>query len=264
MAMSSKQPDHFSYSQIMSFNKCRYLYHLSYIRGIERVARGSVMDVGSAFHAGIASHLRGEGHVIGVEAWADDIIGTAWRFAQSSEMDLIHDDEDEEDHFSWGDDQVEIVAGIVSKVKLLLAYYIPELDRRFDVVVVEGVPFVEREITHQYGTHKFVGRVDCILKERATGHDFIVDFKLKSALTTEEPIGDFDSQLALYQHVMRVVYGVEVVGSIQYQMRSIVPQTPDLLKSGKALSRTSIATTWDHYRAAMGSSSMTTPICTPS
>lgn len=100
------------------------------------------------------------------------------------------------------------------------------------------------------------GYVDWVAEDKATGQVWVVDFKVRDALQSEDDLR-WDYQLPIYQRAVETMLGRKVTGTAHFQIRSKIPRSPKLLKPrGKAtvsmnLSRDVRGCTTDSYMSAV-------------
>jgi hypothetical protein len=88
-----------------------------------------------------------------------------------------------------------------------------------------------------------------VVREKATGMLFLWDYKVRTQLQPEDD-EEVNFQFAVYQRILRVDYGVNVVGSICAQVFNELPKEPKLNQNG-SMARTDIKTDWPTYSAAL-------------
>lgn len=123
------------------------------------------------------------------------------------------------------------------------------------VRLADGTPLVEADLRSQLGRTELQAKVDLVLRHRATGLVWLIDFK-----TSAKPLSVFDippfvehhPQLALGREVLKL-NGVNVDRSALLHLRSRAPEAPPLAYRGTARERTTrdvtkLACDWATYK----------------
>lgn len=141
-------------------------------------------------------------------------------------------------------EMVQIAAGIAAR---FLKNRQPHLN--YELIEFEGVPMVEYNLETVLDGHKFVGFIDVVWRDKATGLVEIVDFKVTGRFSTWEDMLH-RSQLYLYAAMLKEQTGIEANAVVFWQIRNKEAARPTLNKNG-AMSRSKISTDWATYRDAL-------------
>lgn len=254
----------YNYSQLISHNRCRFMWQVGYQRHIESRMPHLKIDLGSAVHAGLSAYWteyprdktdnHTQSHVMGllaIEEWADEIL-PGWR-----EIILNYEDEinaldqviaafdDNPDQFSVEEAMTLSIAPIVERAKEVFTRTVRYIGDSWEVLMHEGTPIVEREFVYK----NVLVHVDLAVRDRATGIKMIVDFKVRQNVQDPEGV-EYDLQTALYQIVLQG-NGIDIGATALMQTRAVTPRKPKLNKDGKSMSRSDIITDWPTYHNAL-------------
>lgn len=257
-----------SVSQIGAFQDCQYKWQLMYKEGV-RIRKGELTPsaVGSVFHEGIAAalktlfaqqqrkrklkHVTAHKYIMAavekaIRAWHDD------NYVEK-QMPIVDADNglvmvtDTNYEIAW--------ANMLSNSHKLVERTIVNLDliNRYEVVGLNGQPLVEfwlevdlsEPLNFEPKTFAFAGVVDAVMYDKETGLTAVFDWKLHKRFTTLES-EQLSSQIALYQHALRVQYGIKTELGIVYQIKSEPPRKPERNKDG-SMSRRKITSDWQTY-----------------
>ena len=232
-----------SYSQLMEFASCRYKWDLKYNKKIVARTQDKAPTLGSAVHVGMAAGMLGQDYVAAIRKWGGDYI-QKWSIPMDStnefERDLIQLNEELETQI----DEIEDEA--IHIVTRTLKYFDP---KDWEVFVKANKPSVELHLKCPIKKWKgFHGFIDLIAVEKATGHRWLIDYKVRKALQNDNN-EETNLQMAAYQH-LALKNGIETVGSITLQILAKVTSMPKLNKDG-SMSRTKIACDWETYKQAL-------------
>lgn len=241
-----------SYSQIFVYLLCKWRWAMQYVwRLVPRVEREK-LDLGSAGHAGINSALKGDYVTSGVEKWEE---------GKRKALKELTDEEEE------GISVIAIEAvGIAERA-------IREFERAGygNFVHSKFGPLTEVKLTKPLLSTAwagFKGFVDWIAVEKASGYLWLVDFKIRESFTSVDA-EEFNSQAPMYAHLIHHgdaslkvgeeeisdKLGLNIAGSISWQIKNSIPRDPKLNKpdkfGNKKMSRQQILTTWERYRDAL-------------
>lgn len=126
----------------------------------------------------------------------------------------------------------------------------PILYKKFEPVDIGGLPAVEYSFKFPIKkTAVYHGTIDLIAKERKTKQVLIIDYKTRSAFQPDSS-QEFNLQNSSYQKAL-LDMGIKTVGSMTYEVWHEAPKQPEVLKSGKAMSKQLIRTDWKTYEAAL-------------
>ncbi len=244
-------PEGVNLSQLAEWYRCRYRWHLRHRRQIQRRRIHVPMDRGSLTHAGIAG---------GIRAYAETKPGPITKtIAKKITMGIASgvDEYVTELCDSRGNDfdpvEGDLLEELIETSRQLAARSLNELDlQRWEILRLKGDPLVEQKLSCGFlPSIPFYGTADMVAKDRGDSKNsvWVADWKVRESLQPVEH-EEVDLQLPCYQHIL-AEHGILTTGSIKFQIRAELPREPELLKSGKALSRARIATTWDLYKATL-------------
>jgi len=118
------------------------------------------------------------------------------------------------------------------------------------------VPLIEFDIAvHILEPHDFWfhAKVDWAAEDTETGFSWTVDFKTRKALQSVED-DETNAQHGVYMQLLRH-FGIDLNGSITWQIRAAVPKLPKLnkptKKAPKAMARSAISSDWETYSQAL-------------
>jgi hypothetical protein len=100
------------------------------------------------------------------------------------------------------------------------------------------------------GIGLLTGDIDWVARHKPTNTVWLWDHKVRARLGNAAA-EDFNTQMGLYQHVLTVDEGLQLAGSITFQVSSKIPSTPKLNKGGVSMSRSAIDTDWGTYEQAL-------------
>lgn len=266
-----------SVSQIGSFQDCQYKWQLMYKENI-RTKKGDLTasSIGSVVHAGMAGALNQlyklqnrkrklpddrqwneieRAARAAIIVWSEQNRTTDKMTTQMVDDDTIIVISDETYDSEW-DTMIEDAFVITIR-----ALHNLDLVRRYEVVdaTYQGIKaplieyWLEVDLSLDLGlpknTYSFAGVVDAVLYDRDTGATCVFDWKLHARFTDLED-EQLSSQIALYQHALRVNYGVDAQLGIVYQIKRDPPRKPTKNLDG-TMSRRSITSDWPTYEAAL-------------
>lgn len=261
-----------SISQIGTFQDCQYKWYIKYAENIRR-RKGelSPSSIGSAVHAGLAaalntldgmrkSHLRSENKQKKLITSAQIAIRN-WSVANKADSKEVPMFVDEDENIIMGiDEGYETAwAQMIEDACLIAERTIINMDlvNRYEVVRYNGLPLIEHKIEVDLSlalgwppdSYGFVGIIDAVLLDKLTGAVCVVDWKLHGRFTdlNSEML---NSQIAVYQHALRLKYGINAQLGIVYQIKRDPPRKPTLNKD-KSMSRRKINSDWPTYKAAL-------------
>lgn len=216
---------HLRFSAVQQWLRCRKAHHFSYVEGIEPMQSNKRMDLGSAIHKGFEAFWRGQNideqidlYISGITARTDE------ERAENQEM------------------------GALAKrlVKRGLEWMNAD---EYEVVALDGVPLIEFSLDVPIeGFDSFGGTVDIVLREKATGAQWLVDYKSKKTFDGEDA-DRHNLQFATYQQLL-ALKGVDVVGSKMFEILTEEPKEPKVNKDG-TVSRAACNTTWEIYKSVV-------------
>lgn len=136
-------------------------------------------------------------------------------------------------------------------------------DRWETVETPDGHPLIEYTLTtdpESVGLHprfkEVGGTIDWVAREVETGSLWLWDFKTGKDISDED---HFLAQLqaGFYLYLLNVIFGMVIVGTINYQIRAAVPKQPKMNKTKKkgqtkpGMSTADCLTTWEVYKQAL-------------
>ena len=218
----------YSYTDISTFNRCRFLYQKTRLHGWPQADNTPKM-VGDLVHVGLAAKHMGMDVVRSVNKVFDKA------YSNTTDMEL---------------DEILINKSTALEIVGNASRFL----EGFESYLVKGLPAVEFPVeTKLSETEKFVGVVDWVAVEKSTNQVWLVDYKVRSTIEPELA-EDQNLQNAIYQYLL-LKAGIPVVGSICFQIRSVAMQFPKRNKDG-SMSRADIVCDWPSYRSALLANSL--------
>lgn len=208
----------FSFSQINTWGKCNYQWHLKYVEGLMSPPTPA-MSYGKLGHKMIENILRGE--------------------------DIHHEIVVGEGEFDIGDvDEVQqLIEDVTASVRMFESS-LPLSD--WETVELDGVPLIEFpvEVPLDDGD-SYIGYIDWVARHKPSGQVWLWDFKFRKSFQADW-VEEIDLQKPVYmKHVIDL--GIDPIGTICGQIKSTAPKKPAMTKKG-TLSKAKITTTWEMYR----------------
>lgn len=257
-----------SVSQIGAFQDCQYKWQLMYKEGV-RIRKGELTPsaVGSVFHEGMAGALKKLYKLQQSKAKVKPVI-TLNKLMDACDLAIRvwHRENFVEKQTPFVNDEGELVmiedenfnqewANMLSNASKLVKRTLVNMDiiNRYKVVGHKKQPLVEFwlevDMSLKLGfppkTFAFAGVVDAVLFDEETGMVAVFDWKLHKRFTTLEN-EQLSAQIALYQHALRIEYGINTQLGVVYQIKSDPPRKPELNKDG-SMSRRKITSDWTTY-----------------
>jgi len=224
-----------SYSRLATWLRCRHAYVLIYDLGLEPRFDKPKIDLGIAVHAGLAAALLQQSVEQAIEGWYAKITKGFEHLFSEDEHEILSDIREKS-------------YGITSRTMKQL-----DIGHRFETIVHGGKPMVEFQFTVPVPDwNAFNGRVDWIAREIENGNVWLIDHKVREAMTPESH-EEFNLQMAIYQHLISQMMpdlASNIGGSAQHQIRAALPKQPKRNKDG-SMSRAACATDWETYEAAL-------------
>ena len=221
-----------SCTQLQAYLSCPRRWSYAYLEGLRPRTERPYLTAGRLIHSGFeaAMRLRADG-CEDVEAMVNAGL-------------LAIKEEAEEYSLEFDGQEVEVLSDVAREACEVFCEALPEFDpARWDVMRVGGVPALELHFItpcpHSEGLH---GYVDAVLRERATGQVWCVDYKFRD----DER---FSLQRAVYARACRDL-GVPVTGTLTWQRLRRCEAAPKLLRDG-SMSRAKVQCTWPRYREAL-------------
>ena len=228
----------FSYSSVQTWMKCRQAFAYRYVQGLESLVQDARPQIGSAVHFALAmSILQGDD---------DENIAESLRLWVEEEMEKYN-------HLP-----VEIAAEFelalrdqVAQAHPIARRALSSVDRdAWETVRIGGEPAVEWAFERTVpGIGVFQGQIDWVARHRPTGLIWLWDYKIRQQFSSHS-MEEYNTQMAVYQHVLQEDVGLELAGSITFEVSSKLPRRPDVNKNG-TLSRAAINTDWATYLQAI-------------
>ena len=208
----------FSFSQINTWGKCNYQWHLKYVEGLMPPPTPA-MSYGKLGHKMIENILRGE--------------------------DIHHEIVIGEGEFDTGeiDEVQQLIEDVTASVRMFEAS-LPLSD--WETVELDGVPLIEFpvEVPLDDGD-SYIGYIDWVARHKPSGQVWLWDFKFRKSLQADW-VEEIDLQKPVYmKHVIDL--GIDPIGTICGQIKSTAPKKPAMTKKG-TLSKAKVTTTWEIYR----------------
>lgn len=233
-----RRGDMVSCTQLQAYLSCPRRWSYSYVEGLRPRAERPYLTAGRLIHRGFetAMRLRAEG---------------CENTGAMVDAGLLAIKEEAEEHaLQFEGQSVEVLSDAAREAREVFCEALPEFDpTRWDVMRVGGVPALELHFwtpcPHSEGLH---GYVDAVLRERATGQVWCVDYKFRSRLASEDD-ERFSLQRAVYARACRDL-GVPVTGTLTWQRLRRCEAVPKVLRDG-SMSRAKVTCTWPRYREAL-------------
>lgn len=263
-----------SYSEIETYQRCQYKHHLSYGKRL-RSNRKEITSstVGTIVHIALAAAFRKyhetnyEADIADIKIAMDNVVGD-WlneHLYKDTEFSLVYDEETGDfvaDTSIYDEFVKEVYAAREIAYRTVLQL---NVDQNWRVVELDGVPLIEYRAEYPMAFETsdnplcFVGVIDLVAVNLNDGLTYVVDWKTRAKFQDDEfsnSIGgeDFNTQVSLYQKMLSLL-GVEVHGTVIYQIYNKLPETPELNKPKKdgsqEMSRANIKTDWLTYQIAL-------------
>lgn len=232
---------HISFSEIDTYQRCNLKHHFAYTERITPVeGRVESASIGSLFH--------------------DVMAKTLYKY-----IDINYNRELEREVFDYVENYLNslltksINPDIIQTVRDIVPRTLKEIDiipNWRTVIDTAGMPYIEYSISYPVSdTLHFVGRIDWLAENVNSGHIYLIDWKTRKNLQSDEDDSDilhedFNMQLPLYTYVVSKKSGKHILGNIIYQVDGRPNDTPKKLLNG-SFSRANIVTTWAKYEEAL-------------
>ena len=211
----------YSYSQIRTFGKCQYKWHLNYKEGL-------IPPPSNAMSFGKFGHKMIENILLDRDILHDIVVG-------EGEFDMTEMDEIQ--------DMIDDARSVVE----LFLDTLPLSD--WETVTLDGEPLVEKKLEMDLGRgSQYIGYIDWVARHKPSGQVWLWDFKFRGSF-----LPDWTEELDLQKPTyMKHLYdlGVEPIGTISCQIKNKAPKVPTVTKKG-GLSKAKITTTWETYLKAV-------------
>jgi hypothetical protein len=230
-------------SSLSNFLRCEYLWHTRHVLGVERQEIADARSRGTFFHSLMEMALRHyaeTNHVFAYEGEAGENMARYIAAEQYRERGVPVDEIEAR----------ECLAAV--------RFHIPLLDLpAWEVIRIDGQPCVEIELSvtdWPSEGHTVSHRLDLVMRHRATGRIWHIDFKSSKDNITRPNWTDRDYQLLIARELLRR-HGVTVDGSLLLYLRSQPPTPPPVVNVGKKNEGLSLSAAqpcdWPTYEAAV-------------
>lgn len=219
-----------SHSKVKTWRRCRYLYHMKYVKKLRRKVKGRPLQFGSFVHEAIEEYQKSGNFKKTIKKFNLEIEKVFDEERAALGLDRLVEDATAVTHGyleTWADD------GLTYKV----------VEAEVEIPLVDGIVFV--------------GKVDAIVED---SEGYIWIFERKTCKTIpEEDIRLTDIQTVMYWWAVpnmtlkvgkRIYRFKDIRGIIWDYVRSKAPSIPEPLKKG-GFSRANIDTTWGVYKQAL-------------
>ena len=176
-------------SRLRAWRKCSRMHHLRYVEGWQTTKTQEALDYGTLIHRAIGAFWLGENWVVLLQ-----------------------------DSLKTGTDPVQIAKAVT----VMDAYAWTWSDRaRYEVLAVEApfrTPVINPETMRASQTYELEGKIDLLLRERATGAVILVEHK-STADNFEDDAAPYWDRIAMDTQLSLYVIGAESLG---YQVDKII------------------------------------------
>lgn len=246
-----KPANNYSYSQIATWLRCPFKWFVAFGLGITPMVVSPKPHLGTMVHAGLHAAITcKDDHTR--QAIKRAIIDIVVEYTDKHQISLDTGNDELIDIYAIERQEVEERG----KKAIDICYrafdkFISEFEpMEKDGVILSEYRFTAPDVLNDPNNPiNITGTIDCIAKERATGHVWLIDFKVRGQFANEFD-EEVNVQFATYQYFL-MQQGIPVIGTMQYQIYNELPKIPPLLQSGKALSRADIRTDWHTYKATV-------------
>lgn len=227
-----------SCTQLQAYLSCGRRWAYEYVEGLRPRTERPYLTSGRLIHSGFEAAMR-------LRAGGSEDVG-----AMVGAGLLAIKEEAEGYALEFDGQDVEVLSDVACEACEVFCEALPEFDpTRWDVMEVGGVPALELHFwTPCPCTTGLHGYVDAVLRERATGQVWCVDYKFRSRLASEDD-ERFSLQRAVYARACRDL-GVPVTGTLTWQRLRRREAVPKVLRDG-SMSRAKVMCTWPRYREAL-------------
>lgn len=257
-----------SYSALDTYQQCPKKYDWSYNHKLTRAQyEATPASLGTAIHAGLAFGLNWY-HATGYDGSTENAA------ALGAALDAFFKDWSEANepeagyHVTPDGDIIEDTSAQVAFKDMADAAYVITLrtldhldvPHNWRTVELDGKPLIEHYDTVDLGPAwgdvqpTLTFQIDWVARNLHNDMLYVIDWKSRKSFQPaeyEQAIGgeDFNTQITLYAAAMRLA-GLNIAGTITYQIAPYVPETPARIKNGR-LSRANIRSDWAAYSAAI-------------
>lgn len=249
-----------SQSIARDWNTCKHMYKLIHVDRLRRRSPTRPMQVGTLTHKGIEAFLRLQhvNYIHKVSMREKDYmqaVQEAVQAKQDEHTNALGDVPLGSDWHEESQNQVEVASILTMRTMRKLGMLDPAPPWR-TVCLNDGTPLIEYEIILDKGWYELGGTLDWVAERVETGFRYLFDWKSRENLQPPE----FDSrqtQTPLYTELLRIQEELDIKGTGTIQIRRRLREKPRLNKTKKkgelrpGMSRGSIATDWETYRAAL-------------
>lgn len=251
-----------SFSELSSYMQCPRKHFHAYEERLHKnsYSQSSRMNIGIVVHECLESALKEyvlKDYSVGFET-IYDVMKKKVGVYDSLNRPKLQEFFDGEKYITTGEDEQEqwdadLDTALKIAQRTIMHLNIPE---NWEIIGIqwggEYVPLIEFKFEYPIVNDTLmVGKIDLVARNREDNLVYLFDWKTKKAFSDDFEIGaeDMNLQMSIYQYVLNSL-GVNIFGTITYQIRSTVPQKPATKLDGK-MSRANITTDWETYKAAL-------------
>ena len=236
-----------SQSRVNTYLKCSRAYYYRYVLNLKKITKAPYMHLGSLVDVGLEAAIEHEEIIQSVFG----SLNAASVAIEHCNSEYVNDPKVQE--LSTEESNAEN-AETLNKAFSICHRTITALEigtgRWETVKMTDGKLALQAQVKQPlvFWRDGFVGKIDWLARDTTNGNQLcLIDFKVTKNIKSEEDL-QFDWQLPLYQYALQNMLGEEISYTAQYQIRSMIPRKPALLKSGKGVSRSKISSDWQTYR----------------
>lgn len=242
--------------------ECPVKHRLSYLERLRKKAwtQSNRIDIGSIVHMALEYALSAyynTSYLITLDevyAVVDDAIDSydqekKPKVLEFGELDGYHwDNQKEVDEWN---ETINTARGISKRT---IRYLDVPNNWRTESITIDGkiVPLIEFSFEYPLVEDRnMIGRIDWVARNIKDGQIYLIDWKTRGKFTEAFAVGgeNMNLQMSIYQYVLNSL-GVDVFGTLTYQIKSTIPKQPDKTLKGR-LSKSNITTDWETYRQAI-------------
>lgn len=216
------------FSEILTRLKCRKKHKYEYIDELEPTKLDDRILVGLWGHAAIKCLLLGGSH----DEARNEIAQEMEKYFGKRTIEDLHLD------------MANLALSCAEEaVKRLNKKYTPimiEEQMKYVLPIYMGDKRIEVTLT---------GTPDFVAQEKETGLSWLFDHKFRNQFRLPEA-EQLNLQMTHYTYMLKKTKDIEVVGSKQFQIKPVLPKTPEITAKGK-ISRKPITSDWETYSAAV-------------
>ena len=204
-----------SYSEINEFLRCNYAWYLRYVMRLQKNQPERALDLGSAVHAGLAEYFKGGIPFRGIDTWG----------------------------MTQQDDEEGTIEDTVNKAYQLVPRAIKYMEEHG--FYRSGVDYVEEPfLVDTASEQQYIGVIDLVIKD-SDGRTWLWDHKVRGAIQPDDK-EEFNLQALAYGYLL-YKQGIDVTGTVTFQIANDLPNIPSVNKDG-TVSRRPCKTDWPTYR----------------